>query len=91
MASKFSNSFLLLRRSYAVAAENLRGQQPAAAAAASLATKVTDSRAQVCGVKKEEFWMKDPITGNWIPESQFNQIDVADLREQLLPRKNNDS
>ncbi|GAY60338.1 hypothetical protein CUMW_201210 [Citrus unshiu] len=44
-----------------------------------------------CGVKKEEFWMKDPITGNWIPESQFNQIDVADLREQLLPRKNNDS
>ena len=71
-----------------MAAENLRGQQPAAA---SLTSKVTDSRAQVCGVKKEEFWMKDPITGNWIPESQFNQIDVADLREQLLPRKNNDS
>ncbi|KDO53781.1 hypothetical protein CISIN_1g034497mg [Citrus sinensis] len=93
MASKFSNSFLLLRfcrRSNAVAAGNVGGKQPAAA---EVMRKMTDMKAEsVCGVEKEEFWMRDPNTGNWIPESQFNQIDAADLRDQLLPKiKKNDS
>lgn len=35
------------------------------------------------------FWMRDPKTGNWIPESHFKEIDVAELREKLLPNPNN--
>uniref|UniRef100_A0A0C9QQU6 TSA: Wollemia nobilis Ref_Wollemi_Transcript_13689_673 transcribed RNA sequence n=1 Tax=Wollemia nobilis TaxID=56998 RepID=A0A0C9QQU6_9CONI len=29
-------------------------------------------------------WMPDPVTGCFIPEDQFGQIDVADLRESVL-------
>lgn len=35
---------------------------------------------------KEISWMRDPKSGNWIPESHFDDIDVAELRERLLPR-----
>lgn len=38
-------------------------------------------------VKEETFWMRDPKTGNWIPETHFGQIDVADLRDKFLPKK----
>nr|WIW57639.1 late embryogenesis abundant protein LEA69 [Pinus tabuliformis] len=31
------------------------------------------------------FWMKDPATGNWIPEDHFGDIDVAELRAKVLP------
>jgi hypothetical protein len=34
-----------------------------------------------------EFWMRDPKTGNWIPESHFGDIDVAEMREKFLSRK----
>jgi hypothetical protein len=33
------------------------------------------------------FWMRDPKTGNWIPENRFADIDAAELRAQLLSRK----
>lgn len=36
--------------------------------------------------QKQTFWMKDPKSGNWIPESHFQEIDVVELREKLLPK-----
>lgn len=37
--------------------------------------------------QKEIFWMRDPKSGNWIPESHLDEVDVVDLREKLLPRQ----
>lgn len=36
---------------------------------------------------REIFWMRDPKTGNWIPENRFAEVDAAELRAQLLSRK----
>ncbi|GMI86043.1 drought-induced 21 [Hibiscus trionum] len=75
---------LLSRRSYAVvAAENMKKQ-----AAASIMRKTVDSRGEVSAdhAEKETFWMRDPKTGNWIPENHFDDIDVAELREKLLSK-----
>ncbi|XP_058109032.1 uncharacterized protein LOC131252183 [Magnolia sinica] len=33
------------------------------------------------------FWMRDPKTGNWIPENHFDDVDVAEQREKLLSKK----
>ncbi|KAJ0075662.1 hypothetical protein Patl1_33548 [Pistacia atlantica] len=41
-----------------------------------------------CMERKDVIWMRDPKTGNWIPETHFNQIDVAELRAKFLPHKN---
>uniref|UniRef100_A0A0D6R716 Uncharacterized protein n=1 Tax=Araucaria cunninghamii TaxID=56994 RepID=A0A0D6R716_ARACU len=38
-------------------------------------------------IKKKVFWMKDPATGDWIPEDHFDDIDAAELRAKLLKRK----
>ncbi|KAL4308584.1 hypothetical protein GQ457_01G040750 [Hibiscus cannabinus] len=76
MAQLFIKNFHLLRRSYSVAAENMKKQ-----AVASVMRKAADLRAE-----KEMFWMRDPKTGNWIPENHFGDIDVAELREKLLSK-----
>ncbi|KAJ0075592.1 hypothetical protein Patl1_33836 [Pistacia atlantica] len=85
MASKFSiNKFLLIsKRSYAVAVENVRVVQPPAASVVTRKMKEVS-----CMEKKEVFWMRDPKTGNWIPETHFNQTDVAELRDKFLPHNN---
>ncbi|CAA3012453.1 protein SENESCENCE-ASSOCIATED GENE 21, mitochondrial-like [Olea europaea var. sylvestris] len=77
--AKFSlNSLLLLsRRESTVAAEITKTQTTTS----SVIKEVADS------VRKDVFWMKDPKTGNWIPETHFEQIDVAELREKLLSKK----
>ncbi|KAK4838774.1 hypothetical protein QYF36_016314 [Acer negundo] len=90
--SSMINNFLLLRRSYAVAAKNVRvqGGGGGGGAVAAVMRKMTDLKAEeglASSLKKEEFWMRDPKTGNWIPESHFNEIDVAELREKLLSKK----
>ncbi|MCL7027304.1 hypothetical protein MKW94_014288 [Papaver nudicaule] len=36
---------------------------------------------------KEVFWMRDPKTGNWMPENHSNEADPADLRNMLLSKK----
>lgn len=33
------------------------------------------------------FWMRDPNTGYWKPETHFDDIDVADQRLKMLPPK----
>lgn len=72
------------RRSYAVAVENVRAQ----AAVMRKVEAVAPSSGGVVVEKKESFWMRDPSTGNWIPESHFGDVDVAEQREKLLPNKN---
>ncbi|XP_062086820.1 protein SENESCENCE-ASSOCIATED GENE 21, mitochondrial-like isoform X2 [Humulus lupulus] len=93
MARVQLNSFILLRRCYAVVAENI-GRGPVAVATAAAMRKAAvlvepSNRSVVDANKKEIFWMRDPNTGNWIPESHFGDIDAAELREKLLPKKNN--
>nr|WIW57644.1 late embryogenesis abundant protein LEA74 [Pinus tabuliformis] len=34
--------------------------------------------------KNKVFWMRDPATGNWIPEDHFGDIDIAELRAKVL-------
>ncbi|GMI73012.1 drought-induced 21 [Hibiscus trionum] len=78
------NFQLLSRRSYAVVTENMKKQ-----AVASVMRKAADLRAEVSAAdnaEKETFWMRDPKTGNWIPENHFGDIDVAELREKLLSK-----
>ncbi|KAG8490521.1 hypothetical protein CXB51_015768 [Gossypium anomalum] len=79
--ASIKNFQLLSRRSYAVGAAKMKMQAVASAA----------SRVQVLAhdKEKEAFWMRDPKTGNWIPENHFGEIDVAELREKLLSRNTN--
>ncbi|KAK2970008.1 hypothetical protein RJ640_008348 [Escallonia rubra] len=77
MAKVSINSFLLLsRRAYTVAGENL--------SAVSAIKKAAEPSKEVAG---EVFWMRDPKTGNWIPENRFNEIDAAELRQKFLSKK----
>ncbi|KAI4355365.1 hypothetical protein L6164_004146 [Bauhinia variegata] len=74
---------LLSKKSYVVTAENVR-LQPAA-----VVTKVvgsSDSTESVVSGDEKNFWMRDPKTGNWIPEKHFGEVNVADLREKLLSK-----
>jgi len=43
------------------------------------------------GNKEEKFWMRDPKSGNWIPEKHFGEVDAAELREKFLPKTNTKS
>ncbi|XP_012449086.1 uncharacterized protein LOC105772348 isoform X2 [Gossypium raimondii] len=83
MAQASIKNFQLLRllRSYAVGAEKMKMQ-----AVASEALRV---QVLAHDKEKEAFWMRDPKTGNWIPENHFGDIDVAELREKLLSRNTN--
>lgn len=78
-------SILLLcsRRTYTSAA-------PAGVRKAMDSTATHDGAVQIQTKKEKEsersFWMKDPKTGNWIPEAHFDDIDVVALREKFLPR-----
>ncbi|KAI3983644.1 hypothetical protein MKX01_042480 [Papaver californicum] len=64
-----------------------------ASAAKNVKTSVSSTATvvkKVAAIEKEAngaFWMKYPKTGNWIPENHFNEVDVAELRNQLLSKK----
>ncbi|XP_059459361.1 uncharacterized protein LOC132188820 isoform X2 [Corylus avellana] len=86
---KFSiNSVLLLRRSYSAAVENAR-VQPVVTALRKATDQSGSAAVAVASAtdRKEIFWMRDPKSGNWIPESHFDEIDVVELREKFLPQK----
>ncbi|KAL0341791.1 UNVERIFIED_CONTAM: hypothetical protein Scaly_1841700 [Sesamum calycinum] len=82
--AKTLNTLFSLRRAYAVAAENVRVTSPV-----SIIKKVGDSGKVTKEMGKEVFWMRDPKTGNWIPETHFGEVDVVELREKLLSKKPN--
>nr|GLL23277.1 protein SENESCENCE-ASSOCIATED GENE 21, mitochondrial-like [Ipomoea trifida] len=70
------------RRGYTVAAERVKAQAVKRAAVESPAA------GEKAAAEKEAaaFWMRDPKSGNWVPETHFDDVDPADLRKQLLPR-----
>ncbi|GLJ10829.1 hypothetical protein SUGI_0136050 [Cryptomeria japonica] len=37
-------------------------------------------------VRQRAAWMPDPVTGNFIPEDHFGEVDIAELREDILRR-----
>ncbi|CAK7356450.1 unnamed protein product [Dovyalis caffra] len=79
---------ILPKRSYGIAEENL-SNQPAGISAMRKAKNVKSSEggSATAGDSKKDFWMRDPKTGNWIPESHFGDTDVAELREKFLSKK----
>ncbi|XP_058226921.1 protein SENESCENCE-ASSOCIATED GENE 21, mitochondrial-like [Rhododendron vialii] len=98
-----ANAFLLLRKqAYSVGVENVRVQVVASASetrnnAVDSSTEdkgiaeqkdtTVDKEIMPLAGKKEEFWMRDPKTGNWIPETHINEVDAAELRDKFLPDK----
>ncbi|CDO97798.1 unnamed protein product [Coffea canephora] len=85
-----NGAVLFLRRAYTVAVENVKAQ-PAASVMRKVAEPSTSNidvgkELVVQGAKREVFWMKDPKTGNWIPENHFNEVDAAELREKFLSK-----
>ncbi|KAK9281903.1 hypothetical protein L1049_004811 [Liquidambar formosana] len=78
---------LCSRRSYAIAADNARVQSAATSvmgkAEESGNVRAVDGAAE----QKEIFWVRDPKSGNWKPENHIGEIDVAELREKVLPKK----
>jgi hypothetical protein len=69
-------------RSYAAAAAAMTRQEPSAAAAASRLAAAAQKEAPK--KDKDVFWMREPKTGNWMPENHFQDVDPADLRARLL-------
>ena len=49
-------------------------------------TTTLDSKTEPTVQQKESVWMKNPKTGNWIPEAHFGDTDLEALREKFLPR-----
>ncbi|VFQ65524.1 unnamed protein product [Cuscuta campestris] len=80
-----------------VASESLKGQLlPTTAKSSSSVSigKMAEQLARLSGTEGEKmsegpiFWMRDPRSGNWIPETHhFDEMDSVDLRDKLLPRK----
>ncbi|CAN6306338.1 unnamed protein product [Urochloa humidicola] len=77
-------SGLVNRRSYGVYARAVNVHVSSAAAG-----RTTDGAVDGAGTatKKEVFWMRDPKTGCWIPENQFQEVDAVELRNRLLRYK----
>ncbi|XP_031100468.1 late embryogenis abundant protein 2-like [Ipomoea triloba] len=70
----------LFRRGYTVAAERVKAQAVKRAAVESPAAGEKAAAEKEAAV----FWMRDPKSGNWVPETHFDDVDPADLRKQLL-------
>ncbi|XP_026429875.1 protein SENESCENCE-ASSOCIATED GENE 21, mitochondrial-like [Papaver somniferum] len=84
---------LITRRGYsAPAAENVKTSVSSTATVVKKVMLETGKAGNktVAAIEKKSnraFWMKDPKTGNWIPENHFNEVDVAELRNKLLSKK----
>ncbi|MED6159836.1 hypothetical protein PIB30_117742 [Stylosanthes scabra] len=79
------------RRCYGVVAKDVKFEMAAtrmvseSQSAAAAATNNNDNKN-----KDEIFWMRDPKSGNWIPENHFGeQVDAADLRAKFLSQQQN--
>ncbi|XP_054779919.1 protein SENESCENCE-ASSOCIATED GENE 21, mitochondrial-like [Prosopis cineraria] len=85
MAKISVNPLLLLisKRCHTVAAESGR-LGTAETAARKVEGPPDQSVSGTVTVKEKVFWMRDPNTGNWIPENHFGEIDVAELRNKYL-------
>ncbi|RYR74840.1 hypothetical protein Ahy_A02g009549 [Arachis hypogaea] len=83
------NPLLLLRRKryYGVVAKDVELQM----GATRMVSESQSSSAKNDNKNKDEiFWMRDPKSGNWIPENHFDeQVDAADLRSKFLSQQQN--
>ncbi|MQL93054.1 hypothetical protein Taro_025680 [Colocasia esculenta] len=77
------------RRAYAAAAAAAEGTRSSAGTSGVVDPGVMKvaKAAESPGGKPEIFWMRDPKTGNWIPENRFGEVDAAELRQLLLSKK----
>ncbi|OAY76417.1 hypothetical protein ACMD2_08308 [Ananas comosus] len=78
---------LTCRRCYSIATESTRAAHAATSMVVRTEGATTAKRAAAEG--KEVFWMRDPKTGYWVPENRFDQVDAAELRARLLPKRSN--
>ncbi|XP_072150709.1 late embryogenis abundant protein 2-like [Setaria viridis] len=68
------------RRTYSAAAAAVARKEPV-----EVASKARLPGAAADKPKEEEsFWMRDPKTGCWMPETHMGDVDAADLRARLL-------
>ena len=74
--------------SASVASEQLKARATAPMAVKNVIAGVeTSGSDDIKAVEQKNiFWMKDPKSGNWIPENHFGEIDVVELREKLLSK-----
>ncbi|KAL5062567.1 hypothetical protein RYX36_024304 [Vicia faba] len=87
MSNIAANHLLYLRKqSYAVVAKSLR-MQLANTNVEVVKANVVNESSSVGNKDGTIFWMKDPKTGNWIPENHFGEVDAADLRNKFLPKR----
>ncbi|XP_020239198.1 protein SENESCENCE-ASSOCIATED GENE 21, mitochondrial-like [Cajanus cajan] len=77
-----NRSFLLRKRCYGSVAESIRSHVGSTTVKAKSASENGNGND-----KKEIFWMRDPKSGNWIPENHFGEVDAAELRDKFLPRR----
>ncbi|GKE29557.1 senescence-associated gene 21 [Tanacetum coccineum] len=75
MASR--NFLLVSKRVYTVASENI------VKIGSSMKNKVIDGIQDEKPEKKEVFWMRHPKTGYYMPETHFDDVDVADTNKIL--------
>lgn len=73
------------KRSYVVVVESLRSQ----VATNSVKSSVRESASAPDNKEGVIFWMRDPKSGNWIPENHFGEAppDAAELRDKFLPKR----
>ncbi|CAL0315449.1 unnamed protein product [Lupinus luteus] len=77
------------KRYYAVVAESLRFEMTASSVVGKgkLSESASDN-GSASNINKV-FWMRDPKTGNWVPENHFGEVDVAELRKKVFPKRQN--
>ncbi|KMT04743.1 hypothetical protein BVRB_7g169230 isoform B [Beta vulgaris subsp. vulgaris] len=81
-------NLLILRRTYASAAINNNTMRIQTTSGSALMKTRFDSEAsEKIAEKKEVYWMRNPTTGDWIPETHFDEVDVVELRRKLLLKK----
>uniref|UniRef100_A0A9I9DVR1 Uncharacterized protein n=2 Tax=Cucumis melo TaxID=3656 RepID=A0A9I9DVR1_CUCME len=88
MTKVTGNSLYFIRRmSSSIASEQLKAQTTASMVVRKVKAAVeTSCYDNEVVEQKKTFWMKDPKSGNWIPENHFEEIDVVELREKLLAK-----
>ncbi|KAI4331338.1 hypothetical protein MLD38_029531 [Melastoma candidum] len=68
-------------RTYGAVSGNVQAARSAVVRAAGSGSRTDEETSPT-------YWMRDPRTGNWAPETHFEAVDAVDLREKLLaPRK----
>ncbi|KAF1863624.1 hypothetical protein Lal_00030692 [Lupinus albus] len=74
---------------YTVVAESLRFKVTATSVVGKGKLSESGSVNGSASSVNKVFWMRDPKTGNWVPENHFGEVDAADLRKKFLPKRQN--